>query len=357
MRLMEFLVGAKLRDKRRDAWLASLTPRLYPGEQLLLLATNNLLRPLCDGLAITNARIVAFQGAELGQKGFKLEAFASDIAGIEISERRGNSYLVLQRRSTEDLVVGSVHKSDVAPVLRTAQEVATSGTPAEVQAAVAAHGAQAAAQRDLWRQVEVIGSAPNEKAWRTLRDHALPGEAPWFVIGVGAGGVFAAFADRCMIVKVGALTSMMTGSLGGGRITAFPLAEITGVEYNGGLVNGVLEILTPSYQGSANKDFWRGTTSSRNADSNDPWTLSNTLPMAKQVYQQALPRLNEMRARITEAKRPTVTIASSSLPSPHGTQDTLTEELTKLTALYQQGALTEAEFVTAKQAALQRYGA
>jgi hypothetical protein len=63
---------------------------------------------------------------------------------------------------------------------------------------------------------------PSEKVWQTLRDHALPDEVPWFVIGVGSGGVFAAFADRCMIVKVGNLTAMMAGSTGGGRITTFP---------------------------------------------------------------------------------------------------------------------------------------
>jgi hypothetical protein len=47
----------------------------------------------------------------------------------------------------------------------------------------------------------------------------------------------------------------MTGSLGGGRITTFHYTEITGIEYNAGMMMGVLEILTPSYQGSGNKDY------------------------------------------------------------------------------------------------------
>ena len=294
---MECLVGVKVKDKHRDAWLASLTSLLYSSERLLMLASNNLLRPLCDGLAITNARIAAFQGVELGQKGFKLEVFASDITGVEISQRRGSNYLVVHRRSGDDVVIGSVHKLEVDSVLRAAQQVAVAETPADVHAAVAVRETQATIQRDRWNQVQVVGSAPSEKVWQTIRDHALSDEVPWFVIGVGSGGVFVAFDDRCMIIKVGALTSLMAGSLGGGRITTFPYSEITGVEYNGGWVNGVLEILTPSYLGTANKDYWRGATKSRNADSNDPWTLSNTLPMAKAVYQQALPHFSPIQLK------------------------------------------------------------
>ena len=154
-----------------------------------------------------------------------------------------------------------------------------------------------------------------------------------------------------MIIKVGALTSMMAGTFGGGRITTFPYADITGIEYNAGMVSGVLEILTPSYQGTANKDYWRGTGKSRNADSNDPWTLSNTLPMVKSIYQRALPRLNELRAKIAEAKRPLV-IQAPAAPA----QSAMVEELTKLGGLHQQGLLTDAEFVVAKQAVLARHG-
>lgn len=45
----------------------------------------------------------------------------------------------------------------------------------------------------------------------------------------------------------------------------FMFHDVTGIEYNSGMHTGVLEVLTPSYQGSANKDFWRGKNRSRNA--------------------------------------------------------------------------------------------
>lgn len=142
---------------------------------------------------------------------------------------------------------------------------------------------------------------------------------------------------------------MMAGSAGGGRITTFHYRDITGIEYNGGLVNGVLEILTPSYQGTANKDFWRGSGKNKNSDANDPWTLSNTLPLAKLVYQAALSRLNELRDKMTRAKQTTVVIAQ---PSAAG----LADELKGLVALHQQGALTDDEFSAAKLAAISRNG-
>ena len=49
-----------------------------------------------------------------------------------------------------------------------------------------------------------------------------------------------------------------------------------------------------------------------------------------------------------------MTVAGSN--SAASTQATLVDELTKLAALHQQGALSEAEFAAAKQAAIQRYG-
>ncbi|MFC5061570.1 SHOCT domain-containing protein [Actinomycetospora atypica] len=135
-------------------------------------------------------------------------------------------------------------------------------------------------------------------------------------------------------------------------MTTFPYAEITGIEYNAGMLTGVIEVLTPSYSGAANEDYWRGTNKSRNADASDPWTLSNTLPLPRDVYQRALPRLNEMRARIGEAKRPTVTApqaVTQSAPS-------IADELTKLAALRDQGVLEDHEFQSAKQRILARHG-
>lgn len=82
------------------------------------------------------------------------------------------------------------------------------------------------------------------------------------------------------------------------------------------MVNGVLETLTPSYQATANEDFWQSTGKSADVDANDLWTLSNALPLAKALYQRALPRLNELRTRIAEGKWPTVVVQCASVAPP-----------------------------------------
>ena len=181
-----------------------------------------------------------------------------------------------------------------------------------------------------------------------IRKSCRPGEWPEFIVGEGSAGGLVAFSDRCMIIKKGALAGLMAGSVGGGRVATFMYSEITGLEYNSGWVNGVLEVLTPSYQGSANKDFWRGTFQARNADANDPWTLSNTLPLSKATYEMARPQLDHLRHLIADAKRPIIQAPAA----PSNTN--LSTEITRLAELHTSGVLDADEFRQAKQALLRR---
>lgn len=349
------LVGSKLKEKHTTVWMGGLAGILYPGEEVTTLAKTNMVLPLCDGLAITTARVMAFVGSDLGGNlKVRIEVSANDIVQVEVRSRRFLAdVLIVTTRAGREVSFGTIQSADRDLVLGSARQLVVLGVPAEVSRAMSEQVEAASQTTSAWAQIEVIGRNPNGTAWKALKDHASPGETPWFVIGAEVGaGLFAAFQDRCMIVKLGAMTGLMTGTLGGGRITTFHYSEITGIEYNSGMINGVLEVLTPSYQGTANKDFWRGSNQSRNADSNDPWTLSNTLPVNKLLYQKALPRLNEMRAKIIDAKRPTIITNSPATAPPGGG---FAEELGKLASLRDQGVLDESEFQAAKQAALTRY--
>jgi len=194
-------------------------------------------------------------------------------------------------------------------------------------------------------RVTHVGSKLSDKARAAISRQSVGGDAPWLIlVSSGGGGLLAAWDDRLAIVKTGALTSLMAGSLGGERAATFHFTDITAIEYNSGLLNGVLEILTPSYQGTQNKDFWRGSTSSRNANANDPYTLSNTLPLAKYEYQAALPHISELRGRISEAKRPVVHVHQvESLETLN-----LADQLKNLADLHAAGALSDEEFTSAK---------
>lgn len=159
-------------------------------------------------------------------------------------------------------------------------------------------------------------------------------------------GVLAAFEDRLYIIKTGGLTSFMASSFGGGRVTAFYYDQITGIEYNSGIINGVLEVLTPSYQGTNNHDFW-------NLDKNtDPYKLSNALPLDKTSYKAALPQLSELREKVTNFRRGLAQPQVEKQVSSGG----LVAELKELAELKAQGVLSEDEFVAAKAAAIAKHG-
>lgn len=350
------VIGAKLKDNTAQVWLGGLAEVMYPGEEVTTVAKTGSVKPLLDGLAVTTARVVAFLGNELTTGGrVKVSISGADIAAVVIQAKRftGDQLVVTAHDGTETSF-GAVLAPDRDLLLGAIGQLAATGVPHDVGQVMAAHTQEAVQVNEAWAQVPVVGGRPTEKAWKAIRDHATPGETPWFVIGAGIKGVFAAFEDRCMIVKTGAMTSMMAGSLGGGRTTTFHYSDITGIEYNSGMLAGVLEVLTASYQGTSNKDYWRGSTKKRNANSDDPWTLSNCLPLDKPLYQKALPRLNEMRARISEVKNPTAAVRPALAPAPPAGGG-LADELVKLAALRDQGILDDHEFQAAKQAAIARF--
>jgi hypothetical protein len=183
---------------------------------------------------------------------------------------------------------------------------------------------------------------------RAIQRVSNPDEKPWLIIGGGdMAGCLAAFDDRLAIIKTGALTGLIAGAMGGERTSVIYFVDITGIEYNSGIVTGVLEVLTASYQGSANKDFWRGTLDSRNADSNDPFVLSNTLPLSKTHYKSGAPAIQELRDRISKAKRRETTIVAN-VTAPV-VQVSSADELKKFAELLEVGAITEDEFDAAKR--------
>lgn len=356
---MEPAVGTKVKDKHAKAWLETLAPRLHPGEVVTAVSRTNMLKPVCDGVVVTNARVLAFASRELGTAGVKREVLADDIARADIVKKTfGANTLVVTTRSAGELSFGDIPAADQEMVVGIVRHLGLVGVAPDVRAAVSHQAQVDRHSRDAWSAVSVAGTPPSEKAWKVLKDHCTPGEVPWFVVGGAVGaGVLAALGDRLIIAKVGAMTSLVSGSFGGGRVTTFPYTEITGLEYNAGLLSGVLEVLTPSYSGTSNKDYWRGTFASRNANADDPWTLSNTLPMPRDIYQQSLPRLNEMRARIAEAKRPQVVVAApqpalAAPPAP----TSIADELGKLAGLRDQGVLSDSEFQNAKQRVLAQHG-
>jgi hypothetical protein len=170
-------------------------------------------------------------------------------------------------------------------------------------------------------------------------------EKPLFIISTNAGsfaGSLVAMKDRCILIKSGVLGGFMSGSLGGARVSSFYYRDITGIEYNSGMMRGVVEILTASYDGSANKDYWKGKDKGRNADSNDPWTLSNTLPLDKADYASAKSQFDKLRELISQSK-------SSPAGQTVVQEKSLADEIAKLSDLLEKGLIDAEEFKEAKK--------
>lgn len=340
-------LASKVKGKDAKKWAGDLRPYLVPGEAPVMLSRTSHLKPMFDVLALTTTRVIGFASAGTST-GLRMEMSLGEIKTAEVRSRMGSKTLHLISTAGEDVSFGTLPSKDADDVLDHMRQAIEQGPDAQVQARVASQRLQS---EDAWASMRLVGKEPSAKARKMLEQHCAPGEAPWFLLHSSGAGVLAAFADRCMIIKTGAVTSLMAGSFGGARITTFPYREITAVEYNSGMLSGVLEILTASYQGSANKDFWRGTLSPRNANSNDPYTLSNTLPLPKAEYAEALPYLNQMRELVTKSREHPAVSTSSAAPERGG----LTEDLSALAALHASGALTDAEFAEAKRQAIARH--
>lgn len=183
---------------------------------------------------------------------------------------------------------------------------------------------------DLFQDTKTLGK---------LGKHLSDGDDVEVIIWSPGSGYLLSTQDRCIIAKISLAQSFMAGSLGGGRVASFYHADINSIEYNSGLFNGVLEILTASYQGSANKDFWQGTFRSRNANSNDPYTLSNTLPLARFEYEELKPLISIIRSRISKTKNP-----ARIDKAPSNSMDSLDT----LSHLHDTGKLSDEEFAAAK---------
>lgn len=344
------MVDSNVKDKELTRLLPQIGAHLVAGEHPVLVMKGASMRPMADVLVVTNARVIAFSTLRWAD-GAKFEARAGQVASAEANGRK----VVIKTRDGGGIsfAAGTAEASRaVDAITRLLSDAADAGVDAGLDAAQAASDTSAAA----WDAVPVAGAAirnrVNKATWRILRASAHEDEVPLFVItGDDGTGVLAAFADRCMIIKAGLVTSALAGSFGGSRQATFHYSEITGIEYNAGMLMGVLEILTASYNGTANKDRLRGILSSRNKDANQAEALSNTLPLAKEGYRNAQSHVNELR-RLVSASKQVQVVVNAPLPSDGGG---LANELRKLGELRQQGLLDDAEFAAAKKAVLDRF--
>jgi hypothetical protein len=342
-------VGTKLKDKIVAPLVTQVSTWLRPGEEILLVCRTASVKPMLTQVVMTNQRLTAV-GTSPGAGpvvDLRLEAIQSMESKTGLTKR-----VVVKLTGSEEVSIGAVGAEDLDTIKQLLATVDLGALAASGGGAAASAGSAeiaTALSKGQLPGVTTVGNISN-KAARSIIQSSHGGVHPWFVLGAGSGGVLAAWEDRIAIIKTGALTSLMAGALGGERATTFYLRDINALEFNSGMVSGVLEVLTASYSGQGQKDFWKGTNKGRNANANDPFTESNTLPLSKLEYNAAIAQINELRKRISEAKQgPAVT-------APPPAAASLSNELARLAELHQTGVLDEAEFKAAKSRLLARDG-
>jgi len=350
--------SAKWKPAVAQKKLAKAQALLLPGEEVRYLGWYNSVKPLANAVALTNLRIAAM---DLASSQVRFEALYSEVKSVSgylgpALDRRG--YLDIVCKDGESMLHKLVPEQDHDAItyyfnvgvatpppesLRHHHErdrAARGGVP-ESFTSLANYG---------WPATTKVRGGLSRTEFSAVQRQCLPGESPWLILKSPVAGVLAAFDDRMAIIKTGGMTGLLAGALGGERAATFHYVDVTGIEYNSGLVTGVLEILTPSYNGTANRDYWRGSNRSRNADASDPFTLSNTLPLSKSNYESFLPEIKELRARIASTKKPTPP-ANAATPE---LEASLAQQLSEIAALHAAGALTDEEFTVAKARLLRR---
>ena len=363
---MTVQLGSGIKPAKGAKLEAKFLPLFGAHEELLLLIKSSNFR--FDHVAVTTERVIGCTGQTTYLATFPVELSLSAPLSIRIDFAKRSAEL---KGAGKAMKLKMLHPDDLPLLRETLRTLQAGGAPVEVDDNQGEAGSKMVRRREElrrriderhgladrhsdWPKTAVVGGHLSLKATDAIREQCHDAD-PWLILVSSAGaGLLVAWDDRMSIIKTGALTSFMAGSLGGQRTATFHFRDITGLEYNSGIVSGVLEVLTPSYGGTSNKDYWRGSSSSRNANSDDPWTLSNTLPLDKSEYRAAHAQFLELRRRVSEAKAGGGSAAATpapAAPSTHAARG-VTEELSRLAALYEAGILSPEEFSQAKQIVL-----
>jgi hypothetical protein len=350
--IMGAQLGRKVDEKKAGKWVSTLAASLLPGEEVLALLKCNNMRPQTEAIAVTNFRLGGVTTGGWSVEFPFIEPFTimpdakKETVLVTVTDQDKNPPASKTRRP--EMLFKMVQKEDHQLLTTTASQALAAFDPAvynaadtQVNAVATAESARAeSAARGEWPTgTRVVGSAVSKKAALAIvRQCHNPTETPWLIVGSGTAGVLAAWDDRLAIIKTGAMTSMLAGSLGGERAATFHFVDITGIEYNSGMLNGVLEVLTASYAGGKTKDFW-------GSGESDPFKQSNCLPLTKAEFNVAASDIAALRSRIAASKRPTIAVQPSQ-PHPSGG---IAAQLKEVADLHAAGVLTDEEFTAAKQ--------
>ncbi len=117
-----------LKEKDAIKWMESLSGVIGEGEEIRALARISTFRPLTDGLAVTNRRLILFLSTSLDSKGPLVEISALEIGACEIKMRAAGRTLVIYADGREPRNVATVKASDADFVVARVNSIADART-------------------------------------------------------------------------------------------------------------------------------------------------------------------------------------------------------------------------------------
>lgn len=278
---MSYSLPPKLKPKVAAKWAEAIAPLLAHDEAIWAFVRITRLKPMTEGVAVTNRRLLGFWGHGPESKRLPFQASVRDIVRIDFPEKLGQHKLVVTTPSGE-INFGDVRKDEfdfAQYYVNYLIEASGTDTQRNAQKALPAVGAPLTTtfdprEQQTGRETSPVYGVALDDFWsQPIQTYSAAGELPWFVVNNAPVGLLAAFEDRLLVV------SLVQGRYGSSVETSaatFAYSDIAKIEYPRGFVDGVLEVRTVSDLGSAR--------------------ASGSLRIPRSVYEQVAPKIEAIRA-------------------------------------------------------------
>jgi len=330
-----------------DKVIEEISKLLLPEEQVL-----GLFRTL-DSVLITNMRVLGF---DFIYKRINLSIPLNQISALSVISKKekndswykNNPDLAIQNESSE-IRVSNIYEKDkkhfekiftaAVSAGETWKDVPYFTEPLKVEKK---RSVKTPSEEEL---APIDANIPWEKIHKGLKkgikEHISEDTKPIFIIVAGNDEAIVALTHSCLVVKRG----ISTGALfGGQRVTSFFYSDITTIEYNGGLSQGRVNILTSSFSGMTDFDQDIGVLSGLVSDSE---FRPNSIEMNKVSYKNAKKYFDALNELIAKSKSATGQIVEPKSKS------SIDDEIGKLADLRQKGLIDEKEFKELKSKLIQ----
>lgn len=241
---MTFVAPPKVKEKAAAKWADALRPLLGPDETIWAFTRITRFRPMTEGVAVTNHRLLGFWSQGATHKRVPLQVAARDIVAIEFREKHGLHKLVVSTPSGE-VNFGDVRKDELDFARHYISHFAGQngvqlrGGPATTAAVASGSSAPPVEPQTVPSQGRVYGGPLDKRTLSLLAVNSRRGEVASFVINNSPVSVLAAFADRLVVAGSGVGRYGMSLNAHAQVLT---FAEIASISYTDGIGDGLLEL-------------------------------------------------------------------------------------------------------------------